>query len=101
MKNDLLHRGNHANMRWRDLILALGVAIATPVLARADNATMPVIGFLNSASPAVWAPRVAAFKRGLSEVGYVEDQNVAIEYRWAEGDDDRLPQLAHDLVARG
>lgn len=88
-------------MRRRGLILGLGAAMAAPVLARAADATMPVIGFLNSAWPAAWAARVVAFKGGLREVGYVEGQNVAIEYRWAEGDADRLPELANDLVARG
>jgi ABC-type uncharacterized transport system substrate-binding protein len=88
-------------MRRRGLILGLGAAMAAPVLARAENATMPVIGFLNSAWPAAWAARVVAFKGGLREVGYVEGQNVAIEYRWAEGDDDRLPELASDLAAHG
>ena len=88
-------------MRRRGLILGLGAAMAAPVLARATEATMPVIGFLNSAWPAAWAGRVVAFKGGLREVGYVEGQNVAIEYRWAEGDDDRLPELASDLASRG
>jgi putative ABC transport system substrate-binding protein len=83
------------------LIFGFGAAIAAPVLARADDVTMPVIGFLNAAWPAAWAARVAAFKRGLGEVGYVEGQNVAIEYRWAEGNDDRLQELARDLAARG
>jgi putative tryptophan/tyrosine transport system substrate-binding protein len=62
--------------------------------------TMPVIGFLNGASPAGYAPMVAAFRRGLKELGYVEGQNVAIEFRWAEGQYDRLPALATDLVRR-
>jgi putative ABC transport system substrate-binding protein len=88
-------------MNRRALMLGLGAAIAAPVLARADDVTMPVIGFLNAAWPAAWAARVAAFKRGLGEVGYVEGQNVAIEYRWAEGNDDRLQELARDLAARG
>jgi putative ABC transport system substrate-binding protein len=71
------------------------------MITRAQQPAMPVIGFLNSAWPAAWAARVAAFKRGLGEVGYVEGQNVAIEYRWGEGDDDRLGELASDLAARG
>src|SRR6266540_670801 len=61
---------------------------------------MPVIGFLNSTSPSPFAPFVAAFHHGLRETGYVAGQNVAIEYRWAEGDYDRLPALAADLVDR-
>src|SRR5207302_7661589 len=59
---------------------------------------MPVIGFLNSASPGPYAPNVAAFRKGLNEVGYVEGQNVAVEYRWAEGQYDRLPAMAAELV---
>jgi putative ABC transport system substrate-binding protein len=87
-------------MRRRAFIGTLGAIVAAPVLARADQA-MPVIGFLNTTAPAPWAARVAAFRRGLGEIGYVEGQNVAIEYRWAEGHYDRLPQLAADLVTSG
>jgi putative ABC transport system substrate-binding protein len=61
---------------------------------------MPVIGFLNSGSAAEWAHLVAAFKEGLNEMGYVEGRNVAVEYRWAQGENDRLPGLAADLVGR-
>jgi putative ABC transport system substrate-binding protein len=61
---------------------------------------LPVIGFLSSTSPGAYASRVAAFRRGLEEAGFVEDRNVAIEYRWAEGRYDRLPALAADLVGR-
>jgi putative tryptophan/tyrosine transport system substrate-binding protein len=88
-------------MRRRDFITLLGgAAVATPVGARAQQAGMPVIGFLNSGSPDSYVSQVKAFHQALKETGYVEGQNVAIEYRWAKNQIDRLSALAGDLVRR-
>jgi ABC-type uncharacterized transport system substrate-binding protein len=87
-------------MNRRELILLLGGAMTAARALRAQQKAMPVIGYLHYASPGPNAPNVAAFRQGLSETGYVEGQNLAIEYRWAEGRYDRLPTLATDLVGR-
>ena len=88
-------------MRRREFITLVAVAAAAwPVATQAQQAAMPVIGFLNSSAPETFTSLLASFRQGLSEGGYVEGQNVSIEYRWAEGAYERLPALATDLVRR-
>ncbi len=88
-------------MRRREFIrLFSSTVVAWPLTARAQQAAMPVIGYLNGSSAKAFRSLMAAFRQGLSESGYVEGQNLAIEYRWADGDYEKLPRLAADLVGR-
>jgi len=87
-------------MRRREFIALLGSAAAWPLPVGAQQPATPVVGFLNGQSPHAWAPLVASFTEGLNEAGYIEGQNVSIEYRWAEGQPDRLATLAAELALR-
>jgi putative ABC transport system substrate-binding protein len=87
-------------VKRRELITLLGGAAVWPLAARAQLSTIPVVGFLGSASPDKYTIRLTAFRQGLKEAGYIESQNVVVEYRWAEGLNDRLPALAAELVQR-
>jgi putative tryptophan/tyrosine transport system substrate-binding protein len=87
-------------MRRREFIAGVTGAASWPLVARAQQPTMPVIGFLDPTSPDMYADRLRAFRQGLKDTGYVERENVAIEHRWAENQIDRLPELATELVRR-
>ena len=87
-------------MRRREFITLLGGAAAWPITARAQQPALPVIGYLGPELPMAFASRVEAFRQGLGQAGYIEGRNVAIEFRWAESQHDRLPALAAELVAR-
>jgi putative ABC transport system substrate-binding protein len=85
-------------MKRRTFIAALGGAAAWPLVARGQQAAVRVIGFLHGSSPEAWVGQLAAFREGLRETGYIEEQNVKIEYRWAQNHYDRLPGMASDLI---
>src|SRR5262245_40443067 len=87
-------------MKRRTFMALLGGAAVLPLAARAQQAAMPVVGFLDPRSPDGLADRLRGFRQGLKETGFVEGENIAIEYRWADNQMDRLPALANELVRR-
>src|SRR5262245_31663331 len=87
-------------MKRREFVGLIGVTAVWPLAGRAQKSPVPVIGYLGFGSPEGYATRVAAFREGLQEAGYRDGENVAIEYRWAEGKNERLPALAADLARR-
>src|SRR5262249_32351249 len=88
-------------MRRREVITVIGSATTWPLAARAQQRDVPLIGFLNTQSAGSFSHLVEGFQQGLREAGFIEGQNIQIEYRWAEGRYERLPELANDLVHRG
>src|SRR4030088_613453 len=88
-------------MKRRTFIAGIGTAVAWPLAARAQQPARPVVGLLDQRSPEELADRLRGFRQGLKDAGFVEGENVAIEYRWAENQIDRLPALAAELVRRG
>ena len=87
-------------MKRRDFIAALGGAAAWPFAARAQQARVPLIGFIGTTSPSVWSQQVAAFEQRLSELGWIPGRTITIDYRWTEGHNEQAPEIAEAFVAR-